>query len=165
MIPMSVVQPGKNCYPYCITWSPIPLITWLLPFIGHTGIADSNGVIYDFAGPYTIGVGKMAFGSPTRYMQLNPNMVSGTAWDEAVQQGNTVYSKRMHNLCWDNCHNHVAHCLNLMEYDGGRARGMLHVGVWVFFCAKFTSPLGVLRTYLPFLILLAFILYFGGYFS
>ena len=34
-------------FPLC-RWSPIPLITWFLPFIGHTGIADSSGVIYDF---------------------------------------------------------------------------------------------------------------------
>ncbi len=26
-------------YPYCIVWTPIPLISWLLPVIGHTGIA------------------------------------------------------------------------------------------------------------------------------
>ena len=28
------------------------LITWFIPFIGHMGIAYSNGVIRDFAGPY-----------------------------------------------------------------------------------------------------------------
>ena len=33
----------------------------------HSGIADSEGVIYDFAGPYHIGKGNMAFGNPTRY--------------------------------------------------------------------------------------------------
>jgi hypothetical protein len=37
-------------YPYCIVWTPLPVISWFLPFIGHTGIADSRGVIYDFAG-------------------------------------------------------------------------------------------------------------------
>ena len=51
------IQPNKNLYPHCILWSPLPPITWILPFIGHTGISDSEGVIYDFAGPYTIGIG------------------------------------------------------------------------------------------------------------
>lgn len=37
-------------YPFCIVWTPIPLITWLLPFIGHMGIATSMGRIRDFAG-------------------------------------------------------------------------------------------------------------------
>ncbi len=28
-------------YPFCIVWTPIPCITWLLPCIGHTGICLS----------------------------------------------------------------------------------------------------------------------------
>jgi len=37
-------------YPFCLVWTPIPLITWLLPFVGHMGIATSQGIIRDFAG-------------------------------------------------------------------------------------------------------------------
>lgn len=80
------IQPNKNLYPHCILWSPLPPITWILPFIGHTGIANSDGVIYDFAGPYTIGVEEMAFGSPTRYIQLNPHECSGMSWDEGIEE-------------------------------------------------------------------------------
>ena len=58
--------------PYCIVWTPLPFITWLLPFIGHMGICDSRGAVYDFAGPYTIGVDEMAFAAPTRYLVLDP---------------------------------------------------------------------------------------------
>lgn len=39
-------------YPFCLTWTPIPLITYLLPFVGHMGIATSNGIIRDFAGEF-----------------------------------------------------------------------------------------------------------------
>ena len=39
-----------NRYPFCIVWSPIPVLTWVWPFIGHMGIALSSGVILDFAG-------------------------------------------------------------------------------------------------------------------
>jgi len=28
----------KQRYPYCIVWTPLPCISWFLPFIGHTGI-------------------------------------------------------------------------------------------------------------------------------
>lgn len=79
------VDVAENRYPYCIVWSPLPLITWLIPFIGHLGIADSRGVIYDFAGPYTIGEEHMAFGKPTRYLQLNPNKTRGNKWDEVLE--------------------------------------------------------------------------------
>lgn len=84
------IQPSKNLYPYCVLWSPLPPITWLFPFIGHTGIADSQGIIHDFAGPYHIGVGKMAFGSPTRYIQLDPEMCKNMSWDDGLQEGCTI---------------------------------------------------------------------------
>lgn len=44
----------NNRFPYSIVWQPFPLLGWILPCIGHMGIADSQGVIYDFQGPYTI---------------------------------------------------------------------------------------------------------------
>uniref|UniRef100_A0A671KC10 Transmembrane protein 222a n=1 Tax=Sinocyclocheilus anshuiensis TaxID=1608454 RepID=A0A671KC10_9TELE len=43
-------------YPHCIVWTPIPVLTWFLPFIGHMGICTSAGVIRDFAGPYFVSV-------------------------------------------------------------------------------------------------------------
>lgn len=43
-------------YPHSIVWTPIPLITWLFPFIGHMGIARTDGIIRDFAGPYYVSV-------------------------------------------------------------------------------------------------------------
>ena len=43
-------------YPHCLVWTPIPILTWLFPFIGHMGIARTDGVIRDFAGPYYVSV-------------------------------------------------------------------------------------------------------------
>ena len=40
---------------FTILWSPLPPITWLIPFIGHMGIANSQGIANDFQGPYTVG--------------------------------------------------------------------------------------------------------------
>ena len=40
---------------FTILWSPLPPITWILPFIGHMGIATSRGVACDFQGPYAVG--------------------------------------------------------------------------------------------------------------
>ena len=60
------VDVDRSRFPYAIVWTPLPMISWLLPFIGHMGICDSRGVVYDFAGPYYIGIDSMAFSSPTR---------------------------------------------------------------------------------------------------
>ena len=70
------IDVSRSRFPYCIVWTPLPGITALFPFIGHMGIADSRGVIYDFAGPYSIGVDDMAFGKPVRYLQVRGDVIS-----------------------------------------------------------------------------------------
>ena len=52
---MSTQQPSK-IYKNCIVWASIPVVTWILPFVGHSGIADSKGIIHEFAGSYNIEV-------------------------------------------------------------------------------------------------------------
>jgi transmembrane protein 222 len=56
------INPEKARFPNCIVWTPLPLISWVLPFIGHTGIGGSDGVLHDFQGPYSIGIDDLAFG-------------------------------------------------------------------------------------------------------
>lgn len=142
-------------YPFCIVWTPIPLLTWLFPFIGHMGIALSNGVIRDFAGPYFVSEDHMAFGRPTRYLVLDPTRVSGgaTAYDEAVTKASAVYGTRMHNLCWDNCHSHVGMALTLMNYSGSQRWNMVRMAGWMFVCGKYVGIKGVLKTWTPFAII------------
>lgn len=68
------IDTTRHRYPYCIVWTPLPIIrylsgggratlifkpsynSWFIPFIGHMGICTSAGVIRDFAGPYFVSV-------------------------------------------------------------------------------------------------------------
>lgn len=61
------------------------------------GIAYSNGIIRDFAGPYYVSEDEMTFGKPTRYWQLSPTFVQGgkDVWDRAVMDASDVYKTRM----------------------------------------------------------------------
>lgn len=36
--PQMKIDVENNRFPYCIVWTPLPLISWFIPFIGHTGI-------------------------------------------------------------------------------------------------------------------------------
>ncbi|GFT91842.1 transmembrane protein 222 [Nephila pilipes] len=76
----------KSRYPFCIVWTPLPIITWICPLIGHMGIAMSSGIIRDFAGPYYVSEDDMAFGKPTKYWQLHPDKARGgrSGWDTGV---------------------------------------------------------------------------------
>lgn len=157
-----VIPPPINAdadrYPFCIVWTPIPVLTWFFPFIGHMGIAMSNGVIRDFAGPYFVSEDNMAFGRPTRYLVLNVAKVRNGSiieWDEAVSKASVVYGTRMHNLFWDNCHSHVGLALSNMNYDNSTNWNMVRMAAWMFFCGKYVSFGRALLTWLPFLVILS----------
>jgi hypothetical protein len=63
---------------FSILWSPLPLITWIIPFIGHMGISNSEGIASDFQAPYYVGDrGRMAFGAPTRALKIDIRNIPG----------------------------------------------------------------------------------------
>lgn len=35
------VDPENSRFPYCIVWTTLPLLSQLLPIIGHTGVCES----------------------------------------------------------------------------------------------------------------------------
>ena len=143
----------RQRFPYCIVWSPLPLITALLPCIGHTGICTSEGVIHDFAGSYSVSVDDMAFGNPTKYVPLGP---VSPAWDEHVEAGDKRFRKEVHDLCRNNCHSHVAYVLNQSRYKGG---GWNMVSVW-WLCltqGRHIGLRGFVQTYLSFALLFLFV--------
>ncbi|KFM69502.1 Transmembrane protein 222, partial [Stegodyphus mimosarum] len=145
----------ESRYPFCVVWTPIPILTWLCPIIGHMGIAMSTGVIRDFAGPYYVSEDDMAFGKPTKYWQLNVNQLKGgrSKWDAAVSEASEEYKGRMHNLCCDNCHSHVALALNLMQYNDCTSWNMVKLCIYMCIYGKYVSFVGFLKTWFPFLLL------------
>lgn len=156
----SHINVAKQLFPYCVVWTPLPLISWVFPPIGHMGIASSSGVTYDFGAPYYVSEGKMTFGRVTRYMQLNrKGEVPASNWDRAVENASEDYRKKMHNICIQNCHHHTAHALNLMGYDGGRW-GQFRLGLDLFLFGSFTNFSGFLRTWLPFIVMMLIIVAF-----
>ena len=68
---------AKKCrFPCCLVWTPLPVVSWLAPFVGHVGICREDGTILDFSVSNFINVDKFAFGSPARYLQLDREQVS-----------------------------------------------------------------------------------------
>ncbi|KAJ7548644.1 hypothetical protein O6H91_07G021000 [Diphasiastrum complanatum] len=62
-------------FPCCLVWTPLIVISWLAPYIGHAGICREDGVILDFAGAHFVNVDNFAFGAPVRYVQLDVKRV------------------------------------------------------------------------------------------
>ena len=150
---------------YCIVWSPLPPITWLIPVIGHLGITDSRGIASDFRGPYYVGDdGRMAFGAPTRALCVKDTLdvIDKEAWDEAIRHANQVYSGRMHNLFCDNCHSHVACALNEMPLQafGIHKWDMLKLALLMFVRGRFLSQRAIYAQFGPFVTIIALVVTF-----
>uniref|UniRef100_A0A915AL86 Transmembrane protein 222 n=1 Tax=Parascaris univalens TaxID=6257 RepID=A0A915AL86_PARUN len=153
------IDPSRGRFPLCIVWTPIPLLTWLFPFMGHMGIATSRGIIRDFAGSYCVNENEMAFGWPTRYLKLDVNKVVGgvEAWDRAVRSASDEYNNHVHNLMCDNCHSHVALALNEMRYAQRRNYNMFYLGTEMLFRGRYVGFGGFLKQWLPSLVFLVFL--------
>ena len=157
------IDVARSRFPFALVWTPLPLISWLLPCIGHLGICDSTGAVHDFQGPYAIGVDDMAFGKPTRFVVLDPALAAAAggggdavaAFDAGVDAGCNVYSRRFHNIFCDNCHHHVAACLSAMRYAGRSDWGQVELAAWVFFRGRYVSAWAVLQTWLPLALIVA----------
>lgn len=160
-----MVNFSTHRYPFCLVWTPIPVLTWFFPFIGHMGIAMSSGVIRDFAGPYHVSEDNMGFAWPTRYLPLNPMFVEGGAheWDEAVSKASVLYGTRMHNLFCDNCHSHVGAALQYMQYRNKTNYNMVYLAAWMFISGKYVGVSGFLKTWLPFFVVVTLCTIVGLY--
>ena len=141
-------KPAQKRFPLCIVWTPLPCLTQLIPMIGHTGIGDSKGVTHDFAGPYYVSVNDLAFGETHKYVVLELEGVSKKAYDEAIARADKTYNKRMHNICCDNCHSHVARVLNLLEYKGRTNYTMIDIWWMCLVRSKYVSFTHVFFTYI-----------------
>ena len=80
-------------------------------------------------------------------------------WDRMIQEANEFYRGRVHNICMDNCHSHVAYALNKMGYEmyGIKNWDMVKLCFLVFFRARFLSFSGFVAQFLPFVILVSVI--------
>eukprot|EP00826_Nyctotherus_ovalis_P048129 TRINITY_DN5635_c0_g2_i6.p1 TRINITY_DN5635_c0_g2~~TRINITY_DN5635_c0_g2_i6.p1 ORF type:complete len:194 (-),score=38.17 TRINITY_DN5635_c0_g2_i6:185-766(-) len=151
------INPSLSRFPYCIVWTPIPLLTWLIPWIGHMGIATSRGVIHDFAGSYFISVDDFAFGSTHKYYQLDISDEQRAEYDRAIREADDNYREQAHNLCCNNCHSHVADVLERLNYKNGKSFNMVSVWWMLTSKGKYVSCKYAVLTYLPSCAILGFI--------
>ncbi|EYC34130.1 hypothetical protein Y032_0001g263 [Ancylostoma ceylanicum] len=149
------IDVARHRFPFCIVWTPLPVLTWIFPLIGHMGIATSKGIIRDFAGSYYVAEDEMGFDWPTMYWQLSADSVEGgaEAYDRAIREASDEYKGRMHNLCCDNCHSHVALALNTMRYGDQDRWNMVKLAVYMQIYGKYTGIGGFLKQWTFFLLI------------
>lgn len=156
----------RQSFPLCVVWCPIPVITHLFPPIGHLGVCFSDGEILDFLGPKFVHRGSLGFGSVARYWRLDPkrwlangddvsNESSDAAFDRgvaahdaAVARASSFFAKHEHyDLFGNNCHQFVAHCLNVGAYGGKQDWNMTHLAVLVLLRGKWVNAWACVKTW------------------
>ncbi|XP_042480869.1 protein RTE1-HOMOLOG-like isoform X2 [Macadamia integrifolia] len=173
------IDPKRARFPFCIVWTPLPVISWFLPFIGHIGICREDGVILDFAGPNFVCVDNFTFGAPARYIQLNreeccvspftdPEIPERyghemTTWDDALRKSTQEFQHHSYNLFTCNCHSFVANNLNRLGYGGTSRWNVVNLATFIFLKGHWVSKGAIVRSFLPSVLVLGLGIKFGGW--
>ncbi|KAE8100016.1 hypothetical protein FH972_017951 [Carpinus fangiana] len=173
--PLEEIDPKKAKFPCCLVWTPLPVVSWLAPFIGHVGICREDGAILDFSGSNFVNVDDFAFGAVARYLQLDreqccfpPNLSGhtckngykhaeyGTAitWDDAIRSSMRHFEHKSYNLFTCNCHSFIANCLNRLCYGGSMSWNMINVAALILCKGHWVDSMSILRSFLPFMVVL-----------
>lgn len=116
----------------------------------------SDGVIHDFAGPYTVSVDDLSFGETHKYVTLQ--IKDSVKYDSALLKTDKKYEEMMHNICCNNCHNHVACVLNKYQYLGRSDYTQVSVWWMIMTQSKYVSWGHLVKTYIGFIVILGIIL-------
>ncbi|KAK7201766.1 hypothetical protein NESM_000242600 [Novymonas esmeraldas] len=172
-----VIDPVREHYPFCIVWCPIPILSWVLPVVGHIAVCDSQGRIFDFQGSYRIGKDRMLFGNPVKYWDVSRDYVPSfysaelddpaereeavrrevAAYDAAVAATITHFRQNeLYNFFTNNCHAFVAASMNGQQLKT-QHMGTVRVALGMALHGRYVSVGRFATAHLPFLLLVAVI--------
>lgn len=163
------IDPLRERYPLCVVWTPIPVLSWLLPMIGHMGICDSQGIIHDFAGPYYISEDSMLFGNPVKYWDISSylvarkdalhNLPDGTSvplrdYDLAVATTTDYFRQtQMYNFFTNNCHSFVTAVMETACVGKSGSWNMVKLTLFMMVFGRYVSIGRFLKAHLPCIVL------------
>lgn len=152
----------------CVVWTPIPVLSWLLPFFGHIGVADSQGIIHEFVGPYYINKGRLSFGDPRRKWQID---VDPNVWDQAIEDTSHFFEHVRYDLLCSNCHYFAAAVLQKIDYPQTipifrqwTSGATVKIAWGMLFHGKSLSVRDTIIIWMPFMIILIILLFISSLF-
>jgi len=134
--PSTSFNNSASKYPTSIVWCAIPILTDVFPLVGHVGVTNSEGWIYDFIGDGTVhqsASNNLSFNRVMRVIPLHENKCKQPL-NESLSRVMTHYTRRneKYNLFGQNCHDFVGVVLNLSEYDGKDDWNLIDVALFVW---------------------------------
>lgn len=80
-------------YPYCLVMTPILILSWIFPIIGHMGIAQSDGVVRDFYRSYRVSIDTKRYNRRLQILPLNPKFALN-GWDEGIKNAASKFNNK-----------------------------------------------------------------------
>ncbi|EPS58171.1 hypothetical protein M569_16644, partial [Genlisea aurea] len=180
------LDPKSGRFPCCIVWAPLPVVSWLAPFIGHLGLCRRDGTVFDFSGSNLVNADDFAFGPVARYLPLSPSRCCfppgghscdhhrrrrarsefGTAasWDEALDLTRRRFEGKSYNLFTCNCHSFVANFMNRVCYAGSADWNVISVAALVLLGGRWVdAPSSAARSFAPFAAAVCLGVYVAGW--
>jgi hypothetical protein len=111
----NLLKNGSKELSCCVVWTSIPLISWVIPAIGHVGICNSSGTLFDFQGDGMIGRDNMLFGEPMQKWRVP---IEPAILDRAVDDVSSEFRHVGYSFFCSNCHFFVASCLQQAGLPG-----------------------------------------------
>lgn len=143
---------------YCLVWTPIPMISLLVPFYGHAGITNSIGTIYDFGSSKYVSVNQMTFGKPYKYIPLMPSSREKQIWDGSILKIAKRFSRKEYTLCGKNGYKFCAAVLNQVGFNDRNNYQQRDVIKMCFGWKYYVSFWAYLKTYLGWFAILLIII-------
>ncbi|KAL4473876.1 hypothetical protein ABPG74_022740 [Tetrahymena malaccensis] len=142
-----IIDVDNDFYPFCIVWSAIPFISFLIPWIGHAAICCSKGIIHDFNKDFKVYIDVVPYGSPLKYYKLDTTNIQQDTYDAMIKQLDQLFLKKRFGFFSNNSHKYVADALNILQYKGKINWNKFDIFILGITKAKYTSFLTLIRAY------------------
>lgn len=156
-------------WPFSMVWTPLPVITWFIPIIGHTGMADSKGMIHDFSDVAGVSVDNFSYGYPTKYYKFQSRYIGGNgagSWDHAIHDASDEYQRTRYKILSRNCHQYIACVLNKVNYANRSDWSQWEVWWMITYESEYVDSRSFLRQWIPFgLVMLGFVIFIILFFA
>ena len=149
---------NNSKYKYCIIWSHIPLITFLMPFVGHSSIVNSYGFIHDFQSSYFIQIYNEEENGFCKIVYLNLNDSQKLIWDNIIEQIDKVYQKKSFSFCGNNSFKYISDILSIIEYKSKKNYSQYDIFWLIIKEGKFISKCQIFKTYFGWILIFSIII-------
>ena len=149
---------NNSIYKYCITWSHIPLITFLFPFIGHCSIVNSYGFIHDFDSSNFIKIYNENENGFSKIVYLNLDDNQKKIWDNVIEKIDKNYKKKSFSMCGNNSFKYISNILNNIEYKVKKNYTKCDIFWLIIKEGKFISKCQMFKTYFGWILIFSIII-------